>query len=84
MLAVCLLEQVKPSLIVAARRRVAALFEVIEVENPEWRDGEPSADPRFNHVGRYREIAARKSQLAPCLTSLFANYDPSAGSPPEK
>jgi hypothetical protein len=35
--------------------------------------GKPDG-PQINHVARYGEMAARKSQLAPCLTSQLANY----------
>jgi hypothetical protein len=83
MLAVCLLEQIKPS---SSLLRDAVLLRFRSYRSGKSRMARrrTSDGPWLNHIGRYREIAARKSQLAPCLTSLFANYDPSAGSPPEK
>ena len=107
MLAVFLLEQIKPSLIVAARRHAVALHlltrralplagqrstwgqrlrpqaaarDFVEVEKSRGAGvGEPPDGPRINHIARYREIAVRKSQLVPCLTSQLANYKSKCG-----
>jgi hypothetical protein len=46
--------------------------------------GETPVGARINHIAKYGEIAARKSQVVPCLTSQLANYNSSAGSPPNK